>query len=395
VRVPTFGLPLAVLPIFYTIFFVHGALGAYQPIWPIWVERLGANPALVGILVAAPGIMRIGVIAPSAAISERFGARRVMLISRWLILVGYFGAFLATHWVHLLPVLVTMAAVELIYPVAQAYVARNTPDSERMRAFTLIFNVGPAAALAIGPLLSAAVVAVSAIQYAFLLAIAFTVLALASLVKLRDDRSTGNREYSGPPSTYRSAIGQRPVFYLLLLQGMVIFALSLGVTFIPNFLDEVRGVPEPTIALLGSFPAIGSFAFGLFLTRSGRIRQAPLLGIGMTLISTMLGFGMFLVFGDPAILWLAFFLRGGFFSGWALFVTALGEVSNAHHRARVFASSEIVGGLTSALGPILAGFLYATRNQLPFEVAILLGFAIIPVLVLVQRRVLTPAARIV
>jgi MFS family permease len=68
-------------------------------------------------------------------------------------------------------------------------------------------------------------------------------------------------------------------------------------------------------------------------------------------------------------------------------------VSSAHHRARVFASAEIMGGLTSALGPILAGFLYATRNQLPFEVAIVLGFAIIPLLFLVQRRVLTPAMR--
>jgi MFS family permease len=393
VRVPTFGLPLAVLPIFYTILFVHGALGAYQPIWPIWVERLGASPALVGILIAAPGIMRIGVVAPSAAIAERFGARRVMLISRWLILLGYLGAFLATQWVHLLPVLVTMAAVELIYPVAQAHVARHTSDSERMHAFTLIFNVGPAAALAIGPLLSAGVVAATSIRYAFLLAIVFTFLAIISLLKLRDDRSTGGREYTGPPSTYRDAISQRPVFFLLILQGMVIFALSLGVTFIPNFLDEVHSIPESTIALLGSFPAIGSFVFGLMLTRSGRIHQLPLLGVAITVVSTMIGFAMFLKFGDPAILWLAFLLRGGFFSGWVLFVTALGEVSSAHHRARVFASAEIMGGLTSALGPILAGFLYATRNQLPFEVAIVLGFAIIPLLFLVQRRVLTPAMR--
>jgi MFS family permease len=393
VRVPTFGLPLAVLPVFYTILFVHGALGAYQPMWPIWIERLDASPALIGILIAAPGILRIGVVAPSAAIAERYGARRVMLYSRWLILLGYLGAFLATHWVHLLPVLVVMAAVELIYPVAQAYVARNTNDAERMHAFTLIFNVGPAAALAIGPLLSAAVVAASGVRYAFILSIFFSGLAIMSLVKLRDDRAINTREHHVSPSTYRKAIAQRPVFFLLMLQGLVIFALSLGVAFIPNFLEDERGVPASTIALLSSFPAIGSFVFGLFLTRSGRIHQLPLLGVGITLVTTLVGFVMFHQLGDPAILWLAFFLRGGFFSGWVLFVTALGEVSAASHRARVFASSEIMGGVTSALGPMLAGFLYATRKQLPFEVAIVIGLAIIPLLFVVQRRVLTPAMR--
>lgn len=392
-RVPTFGIPLAVLPVFYAILFVHGALGAYQPIWPIWIERLDASPALVGILIAAPGILRIGVVAPSAAIAERYGARRVMFYSRWLLLFGYLGAFLATHWIHLLPVLVVMAAVELIYPVAQAYVARNTNDSERVHAFTLIFNVGPAAALAIGPLLSAAVVAVSSIRYAFLLAFFFTALALVALWKLREDRIQASSDHQGPPSTYRKAISQRAVSFLLLLQGLFIFSMSLGVAFIPNFLDEVRGVPDPTIALLASFPAIGSFVFGLFLTRSGRIHQLPLLGIAITLVSTMIGFAMFHQYGDPRVLWLAFFLRGGFFSGWVLFMTALGEASAAFHRARVFASCEIVGGLTSALGPMLAGFLYATRKPLPFEVAIAIGLALLPVLWLVQRKVLTPIIR--
>ncbi|MEZ4496505.1 MAG: MFS transporter [Thermomicrobiales bacterium] len=393
-RVPTFGLPLAVLPVFYTILFVHGALGAYQPIWPIWIERLDASPALIGFLIAAPGILRIGVVAPSASIAERFGAKRVMLYSRWLILFGYLGAFLATHWVHLLPVLIVMAAVEIIYPVAQAYVARHTTDSERMHAFTLIFNVGPAAALAVGPLLSAAVVAVSGIRFAFVLSLFFTGLAILAIARLRDDQIQMTHEHYGPPSTYRQAVSQRPVFYLLLLQGAVIFALSLGVAFIPNFLDEERGVPDSTIALLASFPAIGSFVFGLVLTRSKAIHRYPMLGAGITVVSTLIAFAMFHQFGDPMILWLAFFLRGGFFSGWVLFISALGEVSSATHRARVFASSEIMGGLTSALGPMLAGILYAFRKPLPFEVAILIGLAILPMLWLVQRRVLSPNARI-
>jgi MFS family permease len=104
----------------------------------------------------------------------------------------------------------------------------------------------------------------------------------------------------------------------------------------------------------------------------------------------MLGLAMFHEFGSPAVLWFAFFLRGGFFSGWIIFVSAIGSASALRHRARAFAISEIIGGLSFASGPLLAGFLYADRKQLPFEVSMLLGTMLIPILLYVQYRVLSP-----
>jgi MFS family permease len=170
----------------------------------------------------------------------------------------------------------------------------------------------------------------------------------------------------------------------------MIFSLSLGVSFIPNFLEDVRQIEPSTIALLGSFPALGSFVFGLIFARSHGIQQRPLIGVSITVAQTMLGLVMFHQFGSPAIFWFAFFLRGGLFSGWITFISAIGSASAPRHRARAFAISEIIGGLSFAGGPLLAGFLYADRKQLPFEVSLLLGALLIPILLYVQRRVLAP-----
>jgi MFS family permease len=376
-----------VVPLFYGMFLVEAALGAYQTVWPLWMERLGAEAAVIGILLASTGILRIGVVGPSAALADRFGAKRLMLISRLLLAAGYFGAFLATQWVHLLPVILLMAIGEIVFPLAQAYVAHHSPESSRVRAFTLIFNVGPSVALVGAPLLSALAVALFGIRAAFFLAALFSVSAFVALRFLDTDEKP-DQHVEAPSSSFRDAIGQRPVLILFILQGLMIFSLSLGISFVPTFLEDVREIDASTIALLGAFPAVGSFTFGLLLARSQTIQQRPLIGVAAAVAQTMVGLAIFHQFGSPAVLWFGFFLRGGFFSGWITFISAIGTASEARHRARSFAMSEIIGGLSFASGPLIAGFLYDSREQLPFEVSIALAAMLIPTLLVVQRRVL-------
>jgi MFS family permease len=330
------------------------------------------------------------VVGPSAGLADRFGARGLMLITRILLAAGYTGAFLATRWEMLLPVIVLMSIGEIVFPLAQSYVAHHSPEASRVRAFTLIFNVGPSVALVAAPLLSALFVALFGIRAAFLLA---AVCSIGAFVALRflasDDRPEHHVET--PPSSFRAVLSQRPVLILFVLQGAMIFSLSLGISFIPNFLEDVRRIDASTIAFLGAFPAVGSFVFGLLFTRSQKIQQRPLIGVSLTVAQVMIGLAIFHQFGSPSILWFAFFLRGGFFSGWITFISAIGSASAPRHRARAFAISEIIGGLSFASGPLLAGFLYADRQQLPFEVSILLAAVLIPILLIVQHRVLAPA----
>ena len=79
----------------------------------------------------------------------------------------------------------------------------------------------------------------------------------------------------------------------------------------------------------------------------------------------------------PVIL-VAYLLRGGFFSAWAVMNATLGVNAPARHRSRGFAIVEMAGGLASSMGPIVGGLLYA--------VAIVLGVALIPVILVENRR---------
>jgi MFS family permease len=173
---------------------------------------------------------------------------------------------------------------------------------------------------------------------------------------------------------------------LLLLQGAMIFSLSLGVSLVPTFLEDVRRLQPSTIALLTAFPAIGSIVFGLLAARTKVVQAHPLWGVALAVAQTALGMLIFHQFGNPFVLAAAYFMRGGFFSGWVLFISAIGVVSDPAHRSRCFAASETIGGVTAALGPIVAGVLYSQRNVLPFEVAIAFALVLIPVLIGAQRR---------
>lgn len=385
-RSPSFGLPRSIVPVFFAMICVEGALGAYGSVWPLWMERLHADVAIIGVLLGAPGFLRMLVVAPSAALADRFGPRRLMIASRAFATVAYLGAFFATDWTFLLPVIVLIAAAEIVFPVAQSYVGHHAQQDQRMRSLTLVFNVGPAVALAVSPLLSSGIVGLFGIRWAFLLAAILSSLALLSFFRADQDFPRTAEEKAAPQATYRQALAQRQVQILLVLQGLMIFTLSLGLSFIPTFLEDVRHLEPSTIALLGAFPAVGSIMFGLLVARTAIIQAHPLWGVAWAVTQTSIGLFIFHQFGSPIFLAAAFFLRGGFFSGWVLFISAIGIVSNPTHRSRCFAASETIGGVTAALGPIVGGVLYSQRNLLPIEIAVGFALILVPVLFIAQGR---------
>lgn len=309
----------------------------------------------------------------------------MLLIARSVALVAYLGAFVATDWTQLLPVILLMSMAEITFPVIQSYVAHHSNEEDRVRSFTMVFNVGPSFALALSPLLTGGVVAIFGVRGAFALTAMFCLGSIFTVTRFNHDVKPEHIS-NAPVSGYRQALSQRKVQILLVLQGAMIFFIAIGIALIPTFLEDVRGISPAIISVLSAFPAIGSAVFGLLASRNRTIQDNPIIGIVIGTGVTMLGLVIFHQFDQPPILALAFFFRGGFFSNWIMFISAIGTASNPIHRSRSFASSEIVGGVCFAMGPMVAGVLYAVRPELPFEVSIVLGLMLIPVMVLVNRR---------
>ena len=376
--------------VFWAMVGVEAAFGAYFGIWPLWIEELGAPVTIVGFVLGSSGLLRLVALAPSAALGERFGARRLIVIARIVAGLGMIGAALATHWTHLFVMVLGSAVGEIAFPLIQSYVsARSGPN--RVRAFTLVFNIGPAAALGLSPLVSGALVAVWGMRAAFLfgaLCTVFSIFFFARLEPLPEAALEADAEAEPPPgSSYREALADRPVLTLLLLQFATIFVLALGTSFIPVFLEDVRGLTPATIAMLGGVGAAGSAIFGFVVTRVTRLQRSPLLAIAIAvgLVSLML---LIVTVVEPVwLIALSFLGRGGFFSAWTLFVAALGAVATERHRARSFALIEMMGGGGFSVAPMIAGQLYALRPTLPLLTAAVLGVILIPVLLRTGRLI--------
>ena len=131
--------------IFWAMTGIEATFGAYGGIWPLWIEALGAPVTIVGLILGSSGLFRLLMLAPSAALADRFEPRTLILVARSFTALGLITAGLATHWTQLVPMVIGGAVGEIVFPLTQAHLARHAGE-QRVRAFTLVFNVGPAVA---------------------------------------------------------------------------------------------------------------------------------------------------------------------------------------------------------------------------------------------------------
>jgi predicted MFS family arabinose efflux permease len=248
-----------------------------------------------------------------------------------------------------------------------------------------VVSVGPSIALIIAPLISGAVVALWGMRAAFVLAALFTIAALFFVARVAEPETSARHEPRADAG-YRATIGSPIIRIIIVLLLLTVFSLSLGTSFIPNFLEDVRKMDPAMITSLSSIAAVGSAVFGLAVARLWRLQRAPFLTVAIAVGLTATGLVLFRVTGLLPLIVVAFLCRGGLFSAWAMLAAGIGEFATPAQRTRAFALCEMVGGFALAVGPIVAGPLYSYRATLPFDVASLLALGLIPLLIVVQQR---------
>jgi MFS family permease len=383
-----FGLGRELGYVFWAMIGVEAAFGAYVGIWPLWIEALGAPITVVGLVLGSSGILRLLILAPSAALADRFEPRTLILVGRSITGIGLITAALATHWTQLAPMVIGTAIGEIAFPLTQSHLAAHA-GANRVKAFTLVFNVGPAAAFGISPLISGALIARFDLRAAFLFAAACTLVSLVFFSRF-SPRAKPDPEAERPRSSYREALAEPGVKPLLGMQFATIFALALGISLLPTFLADQRGISPAVVAMLGGIGSTGAVLYGLAIARSHRLQKRPLLGIAIAIGMVM---GTLIVVMATPLVWLialAFVGRGGLWSAWGLYVATLSEVVRGDRvRPRVFTLSEMIGGSAFSSAPIVSGQLYAIRPEGPLLASLAASAVLIPVLLVAQLRTRT------
>lgn len=358
---------------FWAMTFFEATFGAFTSIWPLWIEDRGAPIAMVGIVLGSAGFVRPLVIGPSSWLTERMDRRKLLMVSRGLGVVGLLIAAFAGSWEILFVTVVLNSMSELVFPVLQTYIAERAKEN-RARAFSMIVNVGPSFALMITPLVSGLMIAQWGMQSAFFLA-SFTSLVSIAILSRMDFSIIPDDDHgdASSPATYGAAFRNAEIRSLFVVHGTTILSLAVGVSLVPIFLKEVRGIEPALISTLGAGAALGTVLFGLWVSRSSKLSANPMTAAAIACGAISVGLLVF-IFGTT-LPWIAFafFLRGGMFATWSMILASMGELAPARLRSRAFAVVEILGGSAMSFGPIIASLLYSIRPGIPIIVGAVLG----------------------
>jgi MFS transporter, DHA1 family, tetracycline resistance protein len=145
--VPPFAFPT----LFAVVFIDLVGFGIVMPLVPFFVERLGARPELITLIIALHALCQAGAMPLWGAMSDRRGRRPVLLVS----MIGHAGSYLMMGFADSLWMLALARIISGVtaanLSTAYAYVADITTPDERAgamgkisAAFGLGFAVGPA-----------------------------------------------------------------------------------------------------------------------------------------------------------------------------------------------------------------------------------------------------------
>lgn len=382
----TLGLPRDGRFLFWGMFAWEFGIGLYNLLQTLYMEELGATPFQIGILVGFQGIARVAVTLPSGILAEKFSRRRLIIWTTASTAPAALFMGLAQTWWQLIPGMVLLMVGNLGTPAFSSYIVDISNPRNRARMFATIYSVGPAIATIISPTLGGFIAEqVSLRSLFFLAAIAY---ATSSLIFSRiAERPLAVHPQATQPS-YREALSVPVVRSVAILKFGVLGTLMLGVTLLPNYLEDVHGLSIGQIGRLGSVYAAGSVLLTILMARVAWISGCKGIAMGVCLVGALCG--VTLLTGNLWILAPAFLMRGGFMVAWSLFHAVLGEVSTPRLRSRTFALGDFMGGVGLCGAPFLAGALYDWRPAAPLLAAVILSPILGALALLVERRYVAP-----
>lgn len=376
-----FGLGRELGLAFWALTFFEAGYGAYASIWPLWIERLGAPITTVGLVLGATGVIRPFVVGGGSWLSDRIDTRKLLIGARSISILGLILAAFANSWELLLITAATTAIGELVFPAVHSHVADNAGDNPT-RAFNMVITIGPATALIITPFVAGLCIALFGMPGAILLGALLALLGTMCLSLIRFRSHDVLPIDTSDRASYRAVWNHLDSRRIIILHALSILALSIGSSIIPNFLKDQRGLSPGLISILSAGAAVGTVTFGFLSMRHSRLRSAPILAAAIATGLAAAGYFLFAVLDVIPAIAIAYVLRGGMFSAWALFLAAMGGVALPALRTRAFAVIEILGGSAISFGPVVASVLYDIKPPLFLIVSGVAGFIMCAVVLL-------------
>ncbi|WP_254229218.1 TCR/Tet family MFS transporter [Agrobacterium salinitolerans] len=368
--------------LWFTVALSGTGIGLVLPVVPLLFEQFGHqnSPVLHGLFLAVFAFMQVVCAPVLGTLSDRYGRRRVLLIS----LAGGTLDYLLMAFAPTLPVLFLARAISgmtsAVMAVANAYVADVTPTDQRTRrfgylasAFGLGFVVGPAAGGMLGDYSLQSPFIFAAILNALNLILVAGWLSESHPAEAPDENPGSAL---GPLAAFRWALRQRSMIPLLAVYVIMALVGEIGATVWVLHGQDRYGWNSVQIGLslagLGLFhAAVQAFATGPIGERLGEFRTVLFAVLCDTAACALLAFASM---SWMAVLLIPLFCLGG-----------VGEPALLSAMSRQVAEEQqglLQGVLSSAIalaaiaGPPVFGTVYMLVRDLHTGAVWLIGAAV-------------------
>jgi len=340
--------------------------GAMAPILALTALHLGASPKTAGFTLSLLGIGQILGDVPAAALANRVGDRRAMVIAATLALVAQLSCVIAPT-VALLDVALLMIGMStaVFYLARQAYLTEVVSVGIRARAMSTLggsHRIG----LFAGPFIGAAAIHFVGLHGAYFVAVAasaLTGLVLVIVPDLPGARAAAPATASGGVGVRQMVTDHRRLFATLGLAVVTVGAVRAArQTVLPLWAEHLGLSAEQTSLIFGIASAVDMSLFypsGKVMDRQGRLFIAvpAMLIIGASMMALPLAHGAVML----TVLAMLMSVGNGIGSG--IMMTLGADVAPAEGRLPFLSVWRVMSDVGNAAGPVVVSVV-ATLSSL-------------------------------
>lgn len=353
--------------IFLIIFFETMCRTVIFRLLPLYLEKMGFEPTMIGVLTASVAACEIVAIPILGKLSDAWGRRRILIFSQ----IGTVLSILLMIWAdapHLIFVaLILDGLTSGNYPITDAYVSDFTKPEERMEAFrtvSMIFYLG----LILGPL-TASLIAIADFRYSFAAGALFsfgTVL-LSYFYLPKDADASEHAEGEGKKKLDWGVYGRllkTPALIPYFLQFLLFnIAYTLYYTGLTLFLEHRFSHDGHTFGIKEAsyiFGAIGIYTLVLqgFVLKKIQKKWGEVTFIHLGFISAIIGYFFLGIIRQPELLYvvLIFTVFGNSIIPQTL-TAQVSKNSSNKEQGTVMGMMSAIGSSCRVVMPMIAGFL--------------------------------------
>jgi MFS family permease len=364
------------------------AMFLWRPFWGLYVLELGGTKSSIGLLTTVQSLTTLMVQLPGGMISDRFGRKRVIMVSSVLGLLPPLIYWYSSNWTTLIIGAVLASTTSLGMPALNALIADSLPKKNRATgfgAYTMFWYLAIVAAIPIGGYMLEQLGVVPGTRWGLLVAAALTIPIV--LIRWRYIEETVDMKPDNPAEPKRLSFSMikgvsGDIWKLILVSILSSFSFQVFWSYVVVYSVEEVGLSMMQwsyVSMISNFiAACFMVPSGLLSDRVGRKRLIILsqLGVsfaslGYVLSSNYLGIAGTRVLGSRGE-GLGGNVMGSI--GGPVWQTLVTEVAPVETRGSILGLMGTVTGLITTPAPVLGGYLYDVFSpQAPFMLSFIVG----------------------